>query len=312
MPTLAEFAENFLEQHSGTLKRGTLANYRSLLITHVGPRDVRRTLRAGCLGRLRLDQVTHQEIAALHRHLRGTPRAANHVLAFLSSLYSEAQAANLVPEGFNPTRRVKRYAVQSRQRFLTETDLARLGEVLIEAEADGSEDHYALAAIRLLIFTGCRRDEILDARWAWVDFERGLLNLPDSKTGAKPIFLSPAALEVLGNLVRIENNPFIIVGKRAGQRWVNLRKVWVRIRERAGSEASGRAEWPDSGGSNTRSSAFVCEPAGVARRIAAYDWKINGPRSAADDSTICPPRRRPIASAQRFCRGTSLKSPCEL
>jgi integrase len=139
-----------------------------------------------------------------------------------------------VPEGFNPTRRVKHFPVQSRQRFLTETELARVGEVLSEAEKDGSEDPYALAAIRLLIFTGCRRDEILGARWAWVDIERGILNLPDSKTGAKPVLLSPAAIEVLTNLEQVEGNPFIIVGARAGQRWVNLRKVWVRIRERAG------------------------------------------------------------------------------
>ena len=233
MPTLAEFGDSFIEQHIGKLKPGTLANYRSLLHTHIAPRDQRGTLKVGCLGRLRLDQVTHQEIAALHRQLQNTPRAANHVLAFVSSLFSEAQAANLVPENFNPTRRVRRYAVQSRQRFLTESELARVGEVLTQAETDGSEDPYAVAAIRLLIFTGCRRDEILDARWSWIDFERGLLNLPDSKTGAKPVLLSPAAIEALKNLARVEGNPFVIVGKRAGQRWVNLRKVWVRIRERA-------------------------------------------------------------------------------
>ena len=197
MPTLDDFASGFLEQHAGKLKPGTLANYRSLLHTHIAPRDQRAILKAGCLGRLRLDQVTHQEIGALHRHMQKTPRAANHVLAFLSSLYSEAQAANLVVEGFNPTRRVKRYGVQSRQRFLTESEFARLGEVLTEAEAGGSEDPFALAAIRLLIFTGCRRDQILAARWSWVDFERGLLNLPDSKTGAKPVLLGRLEFHVV-------------------------------------------------------------------------------------------------------------------
>ncbi len=246
MPTLAEFGDSFIEQYAGKLKPGTLANYRSLLNTHIAPRDHRGTLKVACLGRLRLDQVTRQEIAALHRLLHHTPRAANHVLAFLSSLYSEAQAANLVSEGFNPTRRVKRYAVQPRQRFFTDREFTRVGEVLTEAEVDGSEDPYAVAAIRLLIFTGCRRDEILDARWSWVDFERGLLNLPDSKTGGKPVLLSPAAIEVLNSLPRIEGNPFIIVGRRAGQRWVNLRKVWVRIRQRSNLEpdvvASGKVQ----------------------------------------------------------------------
>ena len=54
MPTLAEFAQGFLEQHAGKLKRGTLANYRSLLNSHVAPRDQRGTLKAACLGKLRL------------------------------------------------------------------------------------------------------------------------------------------------------------------------------------------------------------------------------------------------------------------
>ena len=71
MPTLGEFGSGFLEQHSGKLKPGTLANYRSLLNTHIAPRDKHRTLKAGCLGRLKLDQVTHQEVAALHRRIGG-------------------------------------------------------------------------------------------------------------------------------------------------------------------------------------------------------------------------------------------------
>ena len=126
--------------------------------------------------------------------------------------------------------------MQPRQRFLSEAELARLGDVLTEAEVDRTEDPYAIAALRLLIFTGCRRDEILTARWEWLDCDRGLLNLPDSKTGAKTIFLSPPALEVIASIPRVANNPFIIVGKRAGQHWVNLRKVWIRIRKEAALE----------------------------------------------------------------------------
>ena len=67
MPTLAEFAEGFLEQHKGSLKPGTLSNYRSLLNAHIAPRNKRGTLQLACLGRLKLDQVTHQEVGALHR-----------------------------------------------------------------------------------------------------------------------------------------------------------------------------------------------------------------------------------------------------
>ena len=54
MPTLAEFAEDFLTQQGAKLKRGTIDNYRSLLATHVAPRDERGALKTGVLGRLSL------------------------------------------------------------------------------------------------------------------------------------------------------------------------------------------------------------------------------------------------------------------
>jgi integrase len=50
-------------------------------------------------------------------------------------------------------------------------------------------DVWSIAAIRLLIFTGCRMREILNLRWREVDLERGILLLPDSKTGRKTVIL---------------------------------------------------------------------------------------------------------------------------
>jgi integrase len=233
MPTLAEFAERFIAQAAARLKPGTIANYRGLLATYIAPRNADGAVRAGCVGRVRLDKVSAQDLTALHLSLRERPRAANHVLAFVSTLYTAAQVAGLVAEGFNPARRIEHYRLQPRQRFLSEMELARVGDALDAAERDGSEDPFALAALRLLILTGCRRDEILGARWSWVDLDRGLLNLPDSKTGAKAIHLSPAAIEILERIPRITGNPYVIVGAKEGQRWVGLRRVWVRVRERA-------------------------------------------------------------------------------
>ncbi len=70
---------------------------------------------------------------------------------------------------------------------------------LPKAEADRRSvvGPHAAAAIRLLILTGCRLREILTLRWRDVDFERGLLLLPDSKTGAKAVVIGAPALEVL-------------------------------------------------------------------------------------------------------------------
>lgn len=97
-------------------------------------------------------------------------------------------------------------------------------------------DPYAVAAIRLLILTGARLREILDAQWEHVDIERGVIFLADSKTGRKPVYLSAAALEVLAGLPRIEGNPYIVPGEKAGRPKSDLKRPWAAICKSAGLE----------------------------------------------------------------------------
>ena len=85
-------------------------------------------------------------------------------------------------------------------------------------------------AIRLLLLTGARVSEVLSARWDWVAWDRRVIELPDSKTGAKPLFLSEAAMAVLRNLRDDdEEHPFIIRGRFAERPLVNIAKPWRRI-----------------------------------------------------------------------------------
>ena len=100
-------------------------------------------------------------------------------------------------------------------------------------------DSYAITAIRLLILTGARLNEVLKARWDYVDFERGLMNLPTSKTGKKSVFLSEAALEVLADLPRMEGNPHIFPGEKDGRPRADLKKPWQAVIR--GSRTSGPA-----------------------------------------------------------------------
>ena len=87
-------------------------------------------------------------------------------------------------------------------------------------------------AIQLLLLTGARLNEMLSARWQWLDWDRCVINLPDSKTGAKPIYLSDAALSVLRILDdrhdRVASD-YIIKGRHHGKPLVNLAKPWRRL-----------------------------------------------------------------------------------
>ena len=138
--------------------------------------------------------------------------------------------------GGNPCRFVKKYRNRSCERFLSEQEFRRLGRVLSELEAEGKASASGIAAFRLLMLTGCRRNEILTLRWEDVDLEAGELRLRDAKTGARQVALSPAAKKVLAALPRLPDNPWVITGSRAGRRLANLNAQWVVVRKRAGLE----------------------------------------------------------------------------
>jgi integrase len=132
-----------------------------------------------------------------------------------------------------PCRHIERYKEQKRRRFLNIEELARLGAALAKAETENSEPPMAIAAIRLLIFTGARLSEILTLKWEYVRWEIGALLLPDSKTGFKAIQLSAPARQLLEAIPVVDGNPHVIIGKKRGQRFVGLQSIWERIRDEA-------------------------------------------------------------------------------
>jgi integrase len=105
------------------------------------------------------------------------------------------------------------------------------------AEASGSIGMYEAAAIRLLIYTGCRLSEITTLQWASVDLPNARIIFEKHKTdkhGAKAIPLNGPALELLSELPREPDNPYVIVGGVAGKHLINLQKPWRRVRKAAG------------------------------------------------------------------------------
>lgn len=219
-----KLAGSFLGEEVDTkLKPSTAVLYRDLLERLALPR----------IGKLGVKQVSFSDISQLHHSLRNTPYSANRVLAVLSSMFQWAERVGQRDRNTNPCRDVKKYRESARDRFLSPAELARLGETL-NAHERKYQSSYAVVAIRLLILTGARLGEILALRWENVDFNSGILALPDSKTGRKTIHLSAPAIEALSAIPRIKGNPYVICGKRAGRPMVNLRKPWLSIRKAAG------------------------------------------------------------------------------
>lgn len=101
-------------------------------------------------------------------------------------------------------------------------------------EAEGIELPSAILAARLLILTGCRLNEIMTLKWAYVDLAERVLRLPDSKSGAKVVHLGQPAVDLLRDAQRINENPWVITGTLPGKRLSDLQPFWQRVRARAG------------------------------------------------------------------------------
>ena len=226
-PTVAELARRYLEEHVEVrCKPRTADSYRQVVGKHIVP----------ALGRMPALAVDHAQVTELHHRLRDTPVMANRVVEVLSRIYNAAEDKGQIPEASNPCRLVVKNRERPRERFLTDEEVRRLGRVLDEAESCKGVSVHAVAAIRLLLLTGCRKGEILDLRWDEVGLEAQELRLRDTKTGPRTISLSPEAAGVLESIPRVDGNPFVISGKVKGTHMRNLNDPWDLICKRAGLE----------------------------------------------------------------------------
>jgi integrase len=240
--TMRELAETFLSEHvEAKRKPATATKYRYVVEAFIIP----------AFGRMKPTDITRGAVARLHHENAERPTIANYIIAVLSAIFTFGESRGLIPDGTNPTRHVERFEEEKRERFLTVAELARLGEALREAETTGLPwrgpiatgpkakhivkpenrvsrfDPAAVAAVRLLMFTGCRLREILHLKWSEVDFERGLLFLGDSKTGKKSIVLNAPALAILQGLP--DRGVYVIPGELPDAPRSDLKRLWSAV-----------------------------------------------------------------------------------
>ncbi len=219
--TVAELLDAWLQEVEAVRKAKTVADYRWLVDRHVKP----------ALGRKLVSAVDRAAVARLHHGLRERPYLGNYVLRCLGAFFGWCEKRGYLPAGSNPARHVQKYRERPRERFLSQRELARLGRALRAAERSGINP-YAVAAIRLLVLTGARLNEVLTLRWQDVDLAAGCARLADSKTGAKSLRLPAPARALLASLPRVEGNAFVVVGD-PGRHLTTIAKSWRRIRKAA-------------------------------------------------------------------------------
>ncbi len=224
-PTVADLAERCLEKFVAVrCKPSTARNYRLAIQHHILP----------ALGEKALKDVGPEDVTALHHALRDRPAAANQATWVLSRMFALAENWGMVPPGRKPTRHVRQYRATSRERFLTPEEYRLLGATLTRLETEGSMMPSAVAAIRLLMLTGCRSDEILTLKWDDIDRTARVLRLRDSKTGPRMVPLTGPVLKVLDGIEREDGVPWVLRGAKRGSRLACLSHHWRWIKRETG------------------------------------------------------------------------------
>lgn len=220
--TIAELCEKYHREHSIVRKKVTsIAEEQRMMTKILIPR----------VGTKKVSEIGRPDIVKLHKSLADTPFAANRVLSLLSNMMTMAMKWGLRPEGINPCKGISKFKEKPKERYLSPEEIARMFNVL-DGMAD--DDPIMAALFKLLVLTGARKGELLNLKWSEVDLANRRLNLPDSKTGRKPVYLSDAAESVVRKIPKVSDNAFVFPGKVDGRPLVSIKRAWDNIRQKAG------------------------------------------------------------------------------
>ena len=275
VPTFAKFAEAFLEIQEGRVSDSY----------HVTTTYFLKRVAIPQIGALRMDMVEQRHVSDLleayaqgeRPWLKGEQTAppvkvnSNRFRAVLNVLFKYAEEKGVRPRNSSPCTYIKK-AKESKgnKRYLDGEEIAWLGKVLRDAPKWDDPKAcpyafnkagvglsiptpYAVAAIRLLLLTGARKNEILRMKWSGVNKAKGLLFIEEHKTaktsGTKEIPLNPAVLAILEELeklrTRILGGEWVIQGHNNGKPMVNISKPWSRVQEAVKRASGGKANIDD-------------------------------------------------------------------
>lgn len=181
-----------------------------------------------------LDEITHAEVIAFHHSLRDrgyAPATANRMVVLLRYMFNLARKWKIPGSEQNPAAGVPLFeANNERERYLSATEAERLFTVLRK-----SQNTQLQYIVPLLLLLGCRKRELLNAKWEEFDRERRLWRIPITKSGkARHVPLSDAVLDILDRVPRWEGCPYVVPNPNTRLPFVSIFHGWDNARREAG------------------------------------------------------------------------------
>jgi integrase len=219
-PTVAQFIHQSYLPFVQGYKRSWKCDL-SLLKNHVEP----------VWGKKYLDQVTKADVVALFAGHRKTytPGSCNRLLILIRFMFTLALRWETPGLKTNPAKDHPLLKEQNqRERFLSEPDAQALFAAIKQ-----STNPMLQHIIPMLILTGARKREVLDARWEDIDFEHKSWRIHTTKSGQpRYVPLSAGAIAVLDGLPR--NGEWIFANEDTGKPYASIYASWHTARTRAG------------------------------------------------------------------------------
>lgn len=166
--------------------------------------------------------------------IKGGPSAARRSLATLSAVYSHAVSMGLVQ--VNPVHGIVKKPAPKNKQTLTAENYQVLHEALATVEEASKTrkantgTKIALAAIRLLLLTGCRRNEVLSLLKTEIDAKTGCFRFADTKTGAQVRPIGVTAIQFAVTQDWNEKSDYVFPASRGEGHLVNVQRTWNEVR----------------------------------------------------------------------------------
>ncbi|MCV9909971.1 site-specific integrase [Brucella sp. HL-2] len=230
--TVSELCALYLEDAKPRLKPNTYSINEGQLRSHINPLIGNRTV----VSLTRADIVKLQNDITAGKTAKkregrggvttGGKAAAARAITIFGIVLEFARAGLVVTE--NVVRGIKKPKAGKRDRFLSDIEISRLGKVMREAD---DESEVALAALRFLMLSGCRRMEVLALPVKWIDPAKGSIRFGDTKTGAQ---IRPIGQWAFSAIAHIESkNGWVFPAERGEGHYVGLPRVLERLCSKA-------------------------------------------------------------------------------
>ena len=223
VPTFAKFIEEDFLPHIKTYKRSWHCDV-SLLNNHLLP----------ALGHLHMDIITRRDVQRLltsRLDMGKAPGTCDRMLILARHVFNCAIKWKTPGVKANPAKEVDLLKVDNkRERFLSEEEVRRLYSAVL-----ASDNPMLKYIVPMLLLTGARKREVLDARWDDFDAENRLWRIPFTKSGRpRTVPMSDGVMSVLDTVPRIAGSPCVFPNPDTKKPYVAIHYAWDTARKRAG------------------------------------------------------------------------------